>query len=840
MRLSWMGFALTALWISGCGGQESSAPASADVGGVPDAGPADSGDAQEADGGGADTPQAADAQGDAGLTPEGADYTYDPQLKVLDLPVSAAPLPSKLTVDGWLYAEQPGGQPDLLSPAVDAGTFVMPKAGETAYGRLWQAATADANGAFGPYGGNGGSAWLVAMPAVKEATRVVSRVDNLWWGYNGNRRFPGDIYGHGKARMPLLLQPGAPVVMRVRGGRKARVDMEQTLRPLHLNTKDMTAPQLRVGHKDLMWLGIPLLNLTEESAVDVRARVMEDAHFAATQVVWPAIGPLANSHIGFRLEPKKAWQEGDADIEVTLRLEVAGQKSAWQQKVTLKVVAADEAYAQTFRSSVDRSIQYYGVRPPKDFSPTKSYGVALSLHGAGVPGLGQAKSYGAKDWLYLIAPTNRRPFGFDWEEWGHLNGLGALDDAIARFGLDTTRAYVTGHSMGGHGTWQFGIHHAGRFAVVGPSAGWDSFYTYGGAAKPKGPFARARAHSDTSAYMQNLTNRAVYVIHGTADDNVPWSEGLKMHGKAQQVATDVQHHWEQGAGHWWDGDKAEGADCVDWPPLFDLMKERTVDFAELNFRFQSPGPWYSDRYSYVRIRSAATPLADCVVQSVFDGATVKLYTTNVRTFEIDGKAVRSKGPQSIEVNGAVMQLTDEVMVIGPTKGKRPGVHGPFNQVMHRPWCWVWPDGATEYRDFASYLASHWAIIGNGSACALPVSKLSATIAAAHNLIHLGRTPTEAGAPTFAAWDDKGVTFAGQQFPDAALQLIWDAGDRLAAAIVAPAGKRLLLYSVVPFSSRSGMPDFLIWRQTGGVASGNFDADWQPAALFANGLSGTGG
>jgi len=40
---------------------------------------------------------------------------------------------------------------------------------------------------------------------------------------------------------------------------------------------------------------------------------------------------------------------------------------------------------------------------------------------------------------------------------------------------------------------------------------------------------------------------------------------------------------------------------------------------------------------------------------------------------------------------------------------------------------------------------------------------------------------------------------------------------------------------VPFSSRSGMPDFIIFRETGLAAAGNFDATWHPAAAFATGL-----
>ena len=33
------------------------------------------------------------------------------------------------------------------------------------------------------------------------------------------------------------------------------------------------------------------------------------------------------------------------------------------------------------------------------------------------------------NWAYIIAPTNRHPFGFDWEEWGRFNALATLDAA---------------------------------------------------------------------------------------------------------------------------------------------------------------------------------------------------------------------------------------------------------------------------------------------------------------------------------------------------------------------------------------------------------------------------
>ena len=125
--------------------------------------------------------------------------------------------------------------------------------------------------------------------------------------------------------------------------------------------------------------------------------------------------------------------------------------------------------------------------------------------------------------------------------------------------------------MGGHGTWHVGASTPGRFAVLGPSAGWESFYSYGGSPRPQGPFARSRAHSDTLNYLSNIADRGVYIVHGDADDNVPIREGRNMFMAASQHTNDIEMHEEPGAGHWWNGDAGPGVDCVDWPPMFQFM-----------------------------------------------------------------------------------------------------------------------------------------------------------------------------------------------------------------------------------------------------------------------------
>ncbi len=75
---------------------------------------------------------------------------------------------------------------------------------------------------------------------------------------------------------------------------------------------------------------------------------------------------------------------------------------------------------------MDSSVQYYGLLPPSNFDPAREYGLILSLHGAGVEAIGQASAYRPKDWAYVVAPTNRRPFGFDWQDWGQRDMLEVL------------------------------------------------------------------------------------------------------------------------------------------------------------------------------------------------------------------------------------------------------------------------------------------------------------------------------------------------------------------------------------------------------------------------------
>jgi hypothetical protein len=299
------------------------------------------------------------------------------------------------------------------------------------------------------------------------------------------------------------------------------------------------------------------------------------------------------------------------------------------------------------------------------------------------------------------------------------------------------------------------------------------------------------------------------------------------------IADELRYHREEGGRHWWDLDPVEeGADCVDWDPMIEVAEKRRRDPAPLSFEFRSPSPWVSSRRSFLTVRSAESPMENLSVSSSASDDTLTLTTDNVRSLVIDGAALAEAGVATLLVDGDPYSVTAEPMAIGPQTGKRPDLHGPLNQVFHRPFCFVWDDsGPAAYRQYAAWLLSWWTFIGNGQGCGLPLSLLDEPIEAEYNLVFLGIAPE--GLPI--SWDDEAVQVGDATFEEAAVFFVYPHGERLRAWLGATSGLERLLFRYVPFSSRSGMPDYFVLGKDGLVASGFFDAEWEIDPLFAEGI-----
>ncbi|MBI3205146.1 MAG: prolyl oligopeptidase family serine peptidase [Myxococcales bacterium] len=744
------------------------------------------------------------------------------------VPPPTPPVP--VTIGAWRAAVVMNASTDPVIGKVSDGSFTLPPVGEY-LGLDWSDVVPGPSGEL--IEANADLIYAVAEVEVPTGHHVFARGDTVASFLVGkSQRQPGDFYASHALRVPVLTrsQKGL-VVVRALGRRGApQVELWSTNAEVQLNTEDVTVPDFVQGTTETRPLGVAVLNLTDGALGEVSASVIESDDFAATTVVHPHLSGSAVTQISFDLTPKATTK---TELLAKLRVSSPSLTHGYDAEVKIPVVADGARYRRTRRSQVDGSTQYYAVLPPKGLPAGDKPGLILSLHGAGVEAKGQAEAYGPTSWAYLVAPTNRRRFGFDWEEWGRLDAMEALEHAQATLPIDPLRTHLTGHSMGGHGSWHVGVHFSDRFAVIGPSAGWISFDHYGGQPLPTGVLGRARAASKTLDFKENLANDAVYIVHGSADTNVPVGQAQTMFKELTGVVKQLTYHEEPGKDHWWDLDSnEEGADCVDFAPMLTLMQSTQRDPTWLDFRFVSPGPWVSAARSFVTVRSVTTPMENFEVTSTASGQSVTVVTKNVRALTLDAAALAKKGITSVTLDGTNHAVGSAPIEVGPKSGKRADLSGPLNQVFQRPFCFVWDDAGSEvYRDYVSLLVSWWSTIGNGHACGLPLSKLTAKLEAERNLVFVG-TKSPGGLPI--DWSASQISIGSKKLTDAALAFVYPKGERLRAYLVTTAGSELLLYRYVPFSSRAGMPDYVAFGQSGVIGSGFFDAEWKLDPALAEG------
>lgn len=767
---------------------------------------------------------------DAGFVDSGfVDSGLPPDSGVVAKPERQGNAQQPYTADTWLISATRGSDVRRFEYAREALAF--PSAGTDDRGYVWIEHTPDEEGQF-PDDLVQTMVYAASQITNEEPLRLVARLDSIDVRIDGYT-YPGDPYRHGEARLAITLQPGThPVWARGPNDRgRQRVQLWQTENEVWLNTNDITRPDILRNETQTLYLGLPLLNLTGGQADDVSAEVVNSPYFEATVRPIRPIPADGMTQIGFELRVKGPIPEDVDTATVTLAVTSPSLEADYVVEYGLQVVEGDEPYRRTFVSAMDESIQTYAIRPPTEVFPRQTYALALSLHGAGVRALGQARAYGPKDWAYIVAATNRRRFGFDWQDWGRLDALEVLDEALAHLPIDPLQVHLTGHSMGGHGTWHLGVLYPDLFGVVGPSAGWRSFASYGGEARYSGAYVQARAHNDTLNYKRNFTGGSVYIIHGSNDNNVPVEQARTMFGELAGIPKDLEYHEEPGAGHWWDGYPEPGAACVDWPPMFELMRQRPRRANALSFDFISPSPWVSAQRSFVRINAAIDPLADVEVGSRLRGTEVTVTSTNVASMTLDLAVLRSEGVTSVVVDGQQADLTLDAFTVGRA-AKRPGQHGPVKEAMFAPFCFVYPDESAARsiaREAVTYLMGTWSIIGNGAACAVPFSQRDALGDA--NRIYIGVPSDQLDVPQAIpfTWSADRIQLDSLEIEDASIRIVFPEEDRLAVALFATAGSEWLLRRFAPFNSRAAFPDFSIEVVRSDEPflgpSGFFDQNW---------------
>lgn len=116
---------------------------------------------------------------------------------------------------------------------------------------------------------------------------------------------------------------------------------------------------------------------------------------------------------------------------------------------------------------------------PKDYDDSdRQFPLVLFLHGMGERGtdIEKVKTHGIPK---LISEGKEFPFIVvspqcpDEYFWNDDVLIALLDEIEGNYRVDKNRIYVTGLSMGGHGTWTLALAQPNRFAAIAPVCGWS-------------------------------------------------------------------------------------------------------------------------------------------------------------------------------------------------------------------------------------------------------------------------------------------------------------------------------------------------------------------------------
>jgi predicted esterase len=550
---------------------------------------------------------------------------------------------------------------DAVEEMIVKGEWAPPRGGQplpTSSGtnRTWQPVTASADGVFTNRELAGGYLYAPVESESDEVRLLLAAGQEVVY-VNGEPR-PGDPYSNGILALPVELHPGTnDFLFRVSRG-KLRATLASPRLPIMLYFGDTTIPDIVHGQNKESWGAIVVLNCTTNFLKGLWLQTSLAGRRSMKSLL-PSIPPLSMRKVGFRFQPH--WNDKTNRVELSLKLwgHSDGSQLLDSGTILLQLRRENEHYNQTFRSDIDGSVQYFAVAPaqpsPSD-PPAKA--LFLSVHGAGVEATGQAGAYASKRWGTIVAPTNRRNYGFDWEDWGRHDAMEVLKLAMARYQPDPQQIYLTGHSMGGHGTWQLGVTYPDRFAAIGPSAGWISFLTYGGGERQTNGDAiaqlmqRASNPGDTLALISNCLHFGVYILHGDHDDNVPVQEARVMRDRLSTFDHDFMYHEQPGAGHWW------GNLCVDWPPMFDLFARHKIpndqSICDINFTTMNPGVSASSHWVSIEAQQHALNKSSVIVHYDPMHRTFEAATENVARLALQPAQIASGGPVHVKLDGQTL------------------------------------------------------------------------------------------------------------------------------------------------------------------------------------------
>ena len=182
-----------------------------------------------------------------------------------------------------------------------------------------------------------------------------------------------------------------------------------------------------------------------------------------------------------------------------------------------------------------KKVKYnYLLHLPQDYNkdPNKKWPIIFYLHGRHASGkhLENLERYGLPYYLSkgkkidFIVVSPQCPWNKNWSSDDWFNPV--YDEVAAKLRVDDNRVYLIGMSMGGFGTWALADRMPDRFAAISPMCGGADV-----------------------KWADQLSKIPIWVFHGTADKQIPFSRSEVMVKALKKLNANVKFSRLKNQGH---------------------------------------------------------------------------------------------------------------------------------------------------------------------------------------------------------------------------------------------------------------------------------------------------
>ncbi|GAM18267.1 hypothetical protein SAMD00019534_014420 [Acytostelium subglobosum LB1] len=591
--------------------------------------------------------------------------------------------------------------------------------------------------------------------------------------------FVGDYYGYGTGAQTFTLPRAGTYQFVVRMFSSVRLNQSplgsfscslQAVQPsISFITGDSLMPDIVDGNLASPYATVTVINTGSTVLTDLTAIVRLPTHLQATATttqVLPSLQAYPSQKVAI---PVAISVESLIPVEqcpLTANVDVlSGNNIIGSTSVTFNCTTFPNPYLYTF-VDYDNTVQYAVTNPPSNCNG-QMCGVMLATHGAGVEASSQfwMDALPRQTNLFIVYPTGRRSWGYDWESASRLNVFSAINylaqhlpgipaHSKDEYLVDPTKILFVGHSMGGHGCWSL-LSHFGDLAMGGAcAAGFVKlqFYVFMNT-KPgysyvdpvlQGILMASIAENDNDMYTTNLAGLPLMARYGQNDTNVnPWHSRrmARMTAEANGNASSIIISEVPNEGHWFDGILGDnymqqfynsiiGGASLTHPPI-----PKTITITSNN-------PSSSGQRANLVIMQLTTPFRVGRIQLTqvpqsSGGMLWIVATQNVRRFGLSSTPLRDVMPTQIMVDGQMFDaaylpshflapdkygvywnITDDIT--WPQTERSAPTYGPMRQIFEKQFTIVVGTNVTAEDQLilnwaAVFITSFWNTYGRGSA-----------------------------------------------------------------------------------------------------------------------------